>query len=215
MHLDRKKNEINSLRSFNPRKGWKMHRLYIWRRWYLCCCFNPRKGWKMHQIQQTQTQQQTTVSIPARGERCIVANVAMSVTAGLAFQSPQGVKDASVCFLNWLPTRMGFNPRKGWKMHLSILVLSCNLLYVSIPARGERCIKPLRKPFQITGPFQSPQGVKDASEIRKNTLLWWQLVSIPARGERCITAYWDNSTICKCFNPRKGWKMHQQVLRLE
>ena len=41
----------------------------------------------------------------------------------------------------------------------------CNLMVVSIPARGARCIDLEEQGLLVRLPFQSPQGVRDASTI--------------------------------------------------
>ena len=90
----------------------------------------------------------------------------------------------------------------------------CNLMVVSIPARGARCIEVAMKFTTMDLQFQSPQGVRDASWLRPvhsgrpvfqspqgvrdasipNILNMSRknLVSIPARGARCIS--WEPST---------------------
>ena len=81
----------------------------------------------------------TTVSIPARGERCIEPED-QEVTPETTFQSPQGVKDASGAGVA-IGAVTGFQSPQGVK----------------------DASRSLRKQYQITSSFQSPQGVKDAS----------------------------------------------------
>ena len=78
------------------------------------------------------------------------------------FQSPQGVKDASM------------NLEQNHQMKL-----------VSIPARGERCIRCRRcnrRGNRVSIPARGERCIKKFKEAIPN----YFVVSIPARGERCI-----------------------------
>ena len=108
--------------------------------------------------------------------------------------------------------RIGFNPRKGCEMHLMAPIIRRTDRFVSIPARGARCIRHSRAArLWYWTQFQSPQGVRDASSTFNDLEKYLMNVSIPARGARCITAVGTVSYAMGGFNPRKGCEMHRNV----
>ena len=107
--------------SFNPRKGWKMHHNTQNTNAQAENSFNPRKGWKMHRSLAIRSGREIGVSIPVRGERCIVLWFSRHNMTDDRFNPRKGWKmhpgnqrSQGIC-------KTCFNPRKGWKMHPALI----------------------------------------------------------------------------------------------
>ena len=130
------------------------------------------------------------VSIPARGARCIDLEE-QGLLVRLPFQSPQGVRDASMVHMFFRMENPGFNPRKGCEMHLTrVRDVHYERGTCFNPRKGCEMHRKMVEVLATINTVQSPQGVRDAS--LKNSFM----------------------DVISWFNPRKGCEMHRIIMHM-